>query len=331
MLIRKKFILPADTRLLVSILLKEFYLHYSESLKHIDIVANGEIDEEMINVLEKYNAFSAIFETEIQNVNNIFINKLSGFNEAIDNSNNDNFIEMACKFTTENEREIIFPETEEFSDLFHYYLGALGVFNLVTYKHNHIFINSGIFAFFHDFISLFREGMFNEYSDFVDLAEELFIGIIEAINDSLDLEIDVPDFTELSQEEMEECMELYKQALNKQIEEGEILLLNFDKIDSFYEEYKLYFAKLPVDPPTNSKGAAAVLNYLNSNRVSLVMALREKGVQLSAVALQNDRNIAQIANIIYNMLPGMVRIFVSYDTVENFLLNNRQWLINKLV
>ncbi|MDW0512768.1 hypothetical protein P2E97_14125 [Mannheimia haemolytica] len=54
-------------------------------------------------------------------------------------------------------------------------------------------------------------------------------------------------------------------------------------------------------------------------------------MQLSAVALQNDQNIARVANVVYNLLPGMVRIFVSYDTVENFLLNNRQWLINKLV
>lgn len=74
----------------------------------------------------------------------------------------------------------------------------------------------------------------------------------------------------------------------------------------------------------------ALSNFFMNNSDSIISRLKTSGLQLSASALQNDENISRVAGVIHNLLPAAIRFFVSYNTVENFLLNNRQWLINKL-
>ena len=70
--------------------------------------------------------------------------------------------------------------------------------------------------------------------------------------------------------------------------------------------------------------------FFEKNTNSLLSNLADAGFDLSSRALQNDTFIIKIANYIFNLLPTPIRIFLDQKDVENFLLENRYWLINKL-
>lgn len=153
------------------------------------------------------------------------------------------------------------------------------------------------------------------------------------INEKLDmdLEIRLQQLLSLSDDELSSLFELWNETV--ETFDNSFSLDN----ETFEYEFVVDFENNDVEeedipePQADSKASSAILKFFDSNSNTLVAKLKESGLQLSAVALRNDQNIARVANVVYNLLPGMVRIFVSYDTVENFLLNNRQWLINKLV
>lgn len=153
------------------------------------------------------------------------------------------------------------------------------------------------------------------------------------INEKLDmdLEIRLQQLLSLSDDEFSSLFELWNETV--ETFDNSFSLDN----ETFEYEFVVDFENNDVEeedipePQADSKASSAILKFFDSNSNTLIAKLKESGLQLSAVALQNDQNIARVANVVYNLLPGMVRIFVSYDTVENFLLNNRQWLINKLV
>lgn len=75
----------------------------------------------------------------------------------------------------------------------------------------------------------------------------------------------------------------------------------------------------------------AITELFNSQSDNIVSKLKSMGISLSVSALQNDDNIERVANVIHNLLPGVVRFVVKPDMITTFLLNNRQWLINKLI
>lgn len=175
--------------------------------------------------------------------------------------------------------------------------------------------------------------------------------ILEIINShlDLDLEIDADSWLQLSDDDMSELGKLLFDALCVPRNTGdcELVLIQDDQsgkdiFDTFVAAHNKfashceqlqaeYDSRHNSEPKADSKASSAILNFFDSNSNTLIAKLKDSGLQLSAAALQNDQNITRVANVVYNLLPGMVRIFVSFDTVENFLLENRQWLINKLV
>lgn len=180
------------------------------------------------------------------------------------------------------------------------------------------------------------------------LVDILFKESFNDLNERLKLGIDITldDFINMSDDEMFGLNNLWENIIESRIQdEGSSIILQEDMnasdiLTQFHKYYKVRntsendeedeieeYQELQAD----NKASVAILKFFDSNSNTLVAKLKESGLQLSAAALQNDQNIARVANVVYNLLPGMVRIFVSYDTVENFLLNNRQWLINKLV
>lgn len=296
------------------------------------------LNEEEVSTLNKYEAFFSIFEEEIQDAIRICNNQIvTSDKEKFDTDETIEKIIIELLSEVEMGNKVEFDYPDETDEIFINFLIVLAILRI--YHHRNIFIlDTGFFDFFPKFITTLRTGVFNGLLDFPYLVGKIFTEIIDTINEELDLDIAIENFEVLSQEEMAECIDLYKQALIKKAEEGKIGLLNdFDEISSFYEAHSelILLAKQPVveqtTPKSDSKASAAILKFFDSNSNTLVAKLKESGLQLSAAALQNDQNIARVANVVYNLLPGMVRIFVSYDTVENFLLNNRQWLINKLV
>lgn len=70
--------------------------------------------------------------------------------------------------------------------------------------------------------------------------------------------------------------------------------------------------------------------FFLDNSDGVIGKLKESGLSLTASALQNDANIAKIANFIYNLLPSPIRFVVNVSIIEDFLLKNRFWLIEKL-
>lgn len=96
-----------------------------------------------------------------------------------------------------------------------------------------------------------------------------------------------------------------------------------------------YFGRLQVPQeetpqPVSSEGNSLLTKFLQNNSDSIVAKLKTSGLALTSAALQNDDNIIRIAGIIYNILPTPIRFVVSRTTLEDLLLKNRHWLINKL-
>lgn len=165
-----------------------------------------------------------------------------------------------------------------------------------------------------------------------DIIEKTFGFMLDKINNTLGMNIEVTAIEFLSssgQEELEGFIELWQEAIKN--ERFAIYDTKGDLFPSLTEEDIPLNTTTYEEPQPDSKASAAILNFFDSNSNTLIAKLKDSGLQLSAAALQNDQNITRVANVVYNLLPGMVRIFVSFDTVENFLLEHRQWLINKLI
>lgn len=182
-----------------------------------------------------------------------------------------------------------------------------------------------------------------------------FDGIIEKINDKLNLNISqcFHDWIQRDQN-LEELSHLWQQVLQLDddvfrtetgvyipnesilpIYKDEILPSYLKKIEDKFNSGELISSDEEdddgyIEPKADNKTSSAIMKIFDSNSI-LINKLKESGLQISASALQNDQNIARVANTVYNLLPNMVRLFVTYETVENFLLEHRQWLINKLI
>ncbi|HDZ3533516.1 TPA: hypothetical protein RSV38_002658, partial [Mannheimia haemolytica] len=335
----KGFIPNDNYRDIIALLPVALYVFHLRSLKHIkNLESNSYLDEEGRDTVNKYKAFFSIFEAEIRDATCICDNKIVTINGEVCCDIKEVARKIVIEFLNEVDigNKVKFYYPDERHELFVELLIVLATLRIYRNR-NIFFFEKGFFNFFPEFITILGTGAFNGFLDFPSLVGKVFPEIIDTINEGLDLDIAIENFEVLSQEEMTECMGLYEQALIKKAEEGEIGLLNVDEINSFYEDNSelILLAKQPmveeIIPKPDSKASSAILKFFDSNSNILIAKLKESGLQLSAVALQNDQNIARVANVVYNLLPGMVRIFVSYDTVENFLLNNRQWLINKLV
>ncbi|BCX78977.1 hypothetical protein [Campylobacter sp. 19-13652] len=83
-------------------------------------------------------------------------------------------------------------------------------------------------------------------------------------------------------------------------------------------------------PKSESKMLAALNNFISTNKDGVLSKLKDNGIMVTAAALNNDAVILRVASIIHGILPAPIRIFVNLSTVENFLLENRYWLIEKL-
>lgn len=165
-----------------------------------------------------------------------------------------------------------------------------------------------------------------------DIIEKVFNFMLDKINNTLEMNIEVTAIEFLSaptEEEFKGFVELWEEAIRN--EPLAVFSMVIERFPIITEEDIPLNTTTYEEPQPDSKASAAILKFFDSNSNALIAKLKDSGLQLSASALQNDQNITRVANVVYNLLPGMVRIFVSFDTVENFLLEHRQWLINKLI
>lgn len=165
-----------------------------------------------------------------------------------------------------------------------------------------------------------------------DILENMFDFILDKINNTLGMNIEltfIEFLSDLEKEEFQGFVELWQEAIKN--ERFAVFSVEHELFPILTEEDIPLNTTTYEEPQPDSKASAAILKFFDSNSNALIAKLKDSGLQLSASALQNDQNITRVANVVYNLLPGMVRIFVSFDTVENFLLEHRQWLINKLI
>lgn len=133
--------------------------------------------------------------------------------------------------------------------------------------------------------------------------------------------------------------ELYKVEISQDITKDELSIIADKKIIKEIYEKSFVIPEL-VDKneygeddemDDNEKADSALSNFFVNNSDGIIEKLKNSGILLTASALQNNQNIMRIANIVYNLLPTPIRIFVSIETVENFLFENRDWLIDKIL
>lgn len=70
-----------------------------------------------------------------------------------------------------------------------------------------------------------------------------------------------------------------------------------------------------------------VFSAIDKNKDKILPLLKSKGGALSQAALEDDRNVEKVANLIYAFLPGFVRFAVKEQIVINFLLTHRDKLV----
>ncbi|MDO4697726.1 MAG: hypothetical protein Q4A60_03495 [Pasteurellaceae bacterium] len=162
--------------------------------------------------------------------------------------------------------------------------------------------------------------------------EEMFLRILsneifEFSSDFLEERIDDIDFSPMNEMDIFDLNDLWSNNIFQYVVESK----KFDVRSKNMSDYNDFVAFMrQVQNPKKSKSSSAIQNFLSSNSAMIVSKLKESGLQLSSAALQNDENISRIAGVIHNLLPTAIRFFVSYHTVEKFLLENRYWLIEKL-
>ncbi|MFB6348281.1 hypothetical protein ACFBZI_02305 [Moraxella sp. ZJ142] len=102
-----------------------------------------------------------------------------------------------------------------------------------------------------------------------------------------------------------------------------------DKVDELYEydDEEIDDENIIESEP---KANTLLADFLSKNSDGILAKLKNSGILLTTATLNNDESILKIAGVIYNLLPLPIRFVVSLEMLENILLNNRHFLIDKL-
>lgn len=120
--------------------------------------------------------------------------------------------------------------------------------------------------------------------------------------------------------------------INNIIDSSIVLVdLNIDRKDevTLYQENTFTESQISNTSSIEDKDSF-LLTFINNNLDTIIKKSKETGVSISISALENDDYVIKVANYIYAFIPAPMRIFLNIRFVENFLLKNRYWLINKL-
>lgn len=84
-----------------------------------------------------------------------------------------------------------------------------------------------------------------------------------------------------------------------------------------------------------SKAKDKLLTYISTaieqNKSKILPMLKEKTGEASLAALRDDANVEKLAAFIYAFLPGLVRFALKEDVFVQFMLDNRNKILDKLI
>lgn len=87
--------------------------------------------------------------------------------------------------------------------------------------------------------------------------------------------------------------------------------------------------------PKDSKAKDKLLGYvataIEQNKSKIIPILKEKTGEASLAALRDDANVEKLAGFIYAFLPAVVRLALKEEIFTQFMLDNRNKLLDKLV
>lgn len=292
--------------------------------KVLDIEVNTSSDNFISQMKEKYNHIRENHDIFVQFPLPFASASSNELNELADDSFWGIFSLLGC-IEAFKEKKTIIDENIYFNSIFS--------FGRFLFK-NYFDFNSNSELYFESF--RFRHEPYNIAAKFV--LNEMLTIIKNETEYELDLDLDSFD----DEDDVTNFLKVFNKALYSLADEKNIFwdsseedfpigLFNIynHMENSDYEENNTVDEIIP--PIATDKSSSAILEFFNANSNTLISKLKDSGVMLSVSALQNDQNISRVANVVYGLLPAMVRIFVNRDTIEKFLIENRQWLINKLV
>ena len=81
----------------------------------------------------------------------------------------------------------------------------------------------------------------------------------------------------------------------------------------------------------DQKLTGALNDIVDKHKASILPLLMGKSTDLSYAVLKNDDTVRKVAGFCYGMLPGPVRFVVKEHVFVDFVMNNREKLLGKLV
>ena len=85
------------------------------------------------------------------------------------------------------------------------------------------------------------------------------------------------------------------------------------------------------DSQSNNKLTGYVSTLISDNKLNIIPLLKQKAGDTSLAALQDDASIQRLSGYLYERLPSVVRLAVSEAAFNQFMLNNREKLLAKLL
>lgn len=82
---------------------------------------------------------------------------------------------------------------------------------------------------------------------------------------------------------------------------------------------------------SNNKLASYVSTLIADNKSKIIPLLKQKAGNTSLAALQDDASIQRLSEYLYERLPSVVKLAVSVDAFNQFMMNNREKLLAKLL
>jgi len=79
------------------------------------------------------------------------------------------------------------------------------------------------------------------------------------------------------------------------------------------------------------KLTGTVSTILDKHRATIAPMLGGGSASITRAALRNDEAVRKVAGYCYLMLPGLVRLAVKEPVFVDFVMNNRERLLDRLV
>lgn len=86
-----------------------------------------------------------------------------------------------------------------------------------------------------------------------------------------------------------------------------------------------------MDSALDQKLTSSLHDIVDKHKSTIVPVLLGKSSGLTVTLLKNDDAVRKVAEVCYELLPGLVRFAVKEPTFVSFVMNNREKVLGRLV